>query len=333
MNVHTGRRPRSGNARTGAAMDELVVWRRRGIELPEHVARLLLGLVADGFTVRRCGPASDPVALVASYDWDEHVDLVTIRDFDQQVTAGRVVKQGGPVDVFAPETVVWTCEGQAESVLQSLLELVHPEHPAAPTVVSPAPISLYVARREQRPMAIRLPTPGRAGTRAARLGARLPPARPAVEDREPVAGDAWVHQRRGRRGKETGMSGVRVVACAVIGREHDVMVIRQPEAGWALPGAQVQPDERVEDALRRGVRETVGAEVSSASFLCLVEDTAGLFVVFDVIAAVEEASDDGRPQRHWVDPLQWASWDLHPASLLEALHVGEPPTWLPLRVR
>lgn len=154
-------------------MDEPAVGRRRGIELPERVQRLLLGLLADGFTVYCCGPKHDPAALVAAYQWPGYVDLVTIRDFDRLVSAARLPARGRRVDVFAPEVVVWACEGAAESVLAAALELVHPDHPAAPATVYPAPISLTVPRREQRPMSIRHPPPGRAGARAARLAARL----------------------------------------------------------------------------------------------------------------------------------------------------------------
>lgn len=73
-----------------------------------------------------------------------------------------------------------------------------------------------------------------------------------------------------------------IVACAVLGREDDVLMVRQHDGGLALPGGRVEPGEWVEDALDRGVREALGTGVSSASFLCLIEDPDGLFVVFDV---------------------------------------------------
>lgn len=154
-------------------MDELGLWRHRGVELPEAVARLLLGIGADGFVVYCCGPKSDPAALVASYEWPHHVDLVTIRDFTRRVAAARVPKQDGTVDVFAPGQVVWSYEGPAEPTLRAVLNLVHPAHPDAPTSTYPAPRALYIPRREQRPLSIRLPSPARMGTRATRLLARL----------------------------------------------------------------------------------------------------------------------------------------------------------------
>ena len=74
--------------------------------------------------------------------------------------------------MFAPEVVVWAYEGPAQPTLRALLNLVQPQHPDAPIGAYPAPRSLQVPRHEQRPMTIRLPSPGRVGVRAARL-ARL----------------------------------------------------------------------------------------------------------------------------------------------------------------
>lgn len=135
--------------------------------LPAAVERLLLDVVADGFVVYCCGPRAAPTALAASYEWDRYVDLVTIRRFDR-VTAARIPNRG-LVDVFAPDVVVWAYEGPAEHTLRALLNLVHPQHPDAPTVEYPAPRSLHVPRHEQRPTTIRLPSAGRSGVRAARL--------------------------------------------------------------------------------------------------------------------------------------------------------------------
>jgi hypothetical protein len=137
------------------------------VSLPPVVEGLLLDVVADGFTVYCCGPRAAPTALAASYEWEDCVDHLTIRRWDQ-VIAARVPKLGR-VDVFAPEVVVWAYEGPAECTLRALLALVHPRHPDAPTGVHPAPRSLQVPRHEQRPMTIRLPSADRAGVRAARL--------------------------------------------------------------------------------------------------------------------------------------------------------------------
>lgn len=135
------------------------------------VEGLLLDVVRDGFILYCCGDRAAPNALVASYEWDHCVDLVTIRDFDR-VTTARVPKQG-TVDVFAPKVVAWAYEGPPQCALGALLDLVHPAHPDAPTVEYPAPPSLHIPRAQQRPMTIRLPSPGRAGVRATRLATAM----------------------------------------------------------------------------------------------------------------------------------------------------------------
>ncbi len=135
--------------------------------LPPEVEGLLVDVVADRFVVYCCGPRAAPNALVACYEWDHCIDVLTIRDFDR-VTAARVPTRGR-VDVFAPEVVVWAYQGPPQQALRALLDLVHPAHPDAPTAEYPAPPSLHIPRAQQRPMAIRFPSSGRPGARATRL--------------------------------------------------------------------------------------------------------------------------------------------------------------------
>jgi hypothetical protein len=66
------------------------------------VEELLVAVVADGFTLYCCGPKTAPNALVAFYEWDGCVDLLTIRDFDR-VTMARVPTTRDAVDIFAPQ--------------------------------------------------------------------------------------------------------------------------------------------------------------------------------------------------------------------------------------
>lgn len=145
--------------------------------LPAEVEGLLIELVDDGFAVYRCGHRAAPHALVASYDWGDCLDLVTIRDFETITTAR--VPHHGKVDVFAPKVVIWAYEGPPQHALRALLTLVHPAHPAAPRTHYPAPPRLYISRAEQRPMTIRLASPERVGARAARLAAAVPTSAPA----------------------------------------------------------------------------------------------------------------------------------------------------------
>ncbi|MGH3692612.1 MAG: hypothetical protein ACRDRX_01160 [Pseudonocardiaceae bacterium] len=143
-----------------------------GDELPAGVEKLLVDVMDDGFTLYCCGPKAAPNALVAGYEWHDYVDLLMIRDFDRVITA-RAPRQGHRMDLFAPEVVVWAYEGPPQHALSALLELVHPEHPDAPTFGYPAPAGLRVPRAQQRPMTIRLPVPDRAGVRAARLDSAM----------------------------------------------------------------------------------------------------------------------------------------------------------------
>lgn len=145
---------------------------RQEVGLPAGVEALLVDVVADGFTLYCCGPKAAPRALVACYEWTDWVDLFTVRDFDRVITA-RAPKQGRRVDIFAPDVVVWAYEGPPQHAVRALLDLVHPEHPDAPTVGYPAPAGLRVPRVAQRPMTIQLPTPGRVGVRAARLATAM----------------------------------------------------------------------------------------------------------------------------------------------------------------
>lgn len=142
--------------------------------LSPEIERLLVEVVADGFTVHCCGPRTAPLALVASYQWEGYADLATIRRFDRVTTARVPAARCGRIDVFAPETVVWAYEGPPQRALRALLDLVHPQHPGAPHSAYPAPPALRIPRAEQRPMTIRLPPPDWAATRAARLAAAIP---------------------------------------------------------------------------------------------------------------------------------------------------------------
>lgn len=135
------------------------------------VEELLVDVAADGFTLYCCGPKTAPNALIAAYEWDHYVDLVTVHNFDR-VTTARVPKQD-TLNIFAPQVVVWAYEGPPQQALRALLDLVHPAHPDAPTADYPAPTGLQIPRTQQRPMTIRLPAPGRPRLRAQRLATAL----------------------------------------------------------------------------------------------------------------------------------------------------------------
>jgi hypothetical protein len=139
--------------------------------LPPEVERLLLDVMADGFTAYCCGPKAAPTALLAVYEWPHCVDLITIRNLDR-IIAARAPKRGS-VDIFAPEVVMWAYVGPPQWTLRVLLNLVHPQHPDAPHGEYPAPRYLHIRRAEQRPLTIKLPSSGQAGARARRLATAM----------------------------------------------------------------------------------------------------------------------------------------------------------------
>jgi hypothetical protein len=141
------------------------------VGLPTFVEELLVDVTTDGFTLYCCGPRLAPNALVAAYEWEQYIDLLTIWDFNR-VTTARVPKLD-TVDIFAPEVVVWAYEGPPQQALRALLDLVHPSHPDAPIAEYPAPASLHVPRAQQRPMTIRPPSPSQARVRADRLATAM----------------------------------------------------------------------------------------------------------------------------------------------------------------
>lgn len=142
-----------------------------GVCLPSEVEHLLVDVVADGFVVYCCGPRDAPWALVASYPWDDYVDLVTIRRFDRIITARVPTPEHARIDVFDPQVVVWAYEGPPQPALRALLNLLPPHHPDAPTRGYPAPAGLHIPRAQQRPLTVRVPPPHRVPARANRLAA------------------------------------------------------------------------------------------------------------------------------------------------------------------
>lgn len=128
-------------------------------------------LVDDGFAFHLCGERLDPVALVASYRWRSHVDLLTITESDR-VTAARALREPD-FDVFNPGKVVWAFGNEPEPTLRAFLNLKHPDHPDHPTATTEPPQLMTVPARLQRPMTFRSPESWKVGNRARRLETAL----------------------------------------------------------------------------------------------------------------------------------------------------------------
>lgn len=107
-----------------------------------------------GFTAYSCGNRRAPHVLVLAYDREGYLDVVNIRGADR-VTAARLPKYDG-LDIFAPTQAVWHYLGVLEPTVAAMLRLPPSDHPDAPTTVYPAPLTLFVASHEQRPMTVKL---------------------------------------------------------------------------------------------------------------------------------------------------------------------------------
>ncbi len=127
---------------------------------------LFQALVDDGFTAYCCGPKDDPTAVIAYYEWDDHVDVITVSR-EGPAAAARLAK---PADVLdPPDTCVWIWVGEPEQAIWQLLKLPPPDLPDAPAEMVATPTALRVPRELQRPTSIRMPPAGKAGIRADRL--------------------------------------------------------------------------------------------------------------------------------------------------------------------
>jgi hypothetical protein len=124
---------------------------------PPETYEAFAALKKAGFTGYCCGDRHAPHVLVALYDWRSqgYRDVINIRGADR-VTAARLPTDG--LDIFAPTWAVWHYIGTLEPAVAAMLRLPPPGHPDAPTTAYPAPLTLFVAAHEQRPMTIK---PGR----------------------------------------------------------------------------------------------------------------------------------------------------------------------------
>ena len=112
-------------------------WLQRRSVLTVGGSALLVDVVTDGFVLHCCGPKAAPFALVASYQWEDFVDLITIRRVDQITTARVPAPRHGRIDLFAPTVVVWTYEGPPQCALRALFVWLTPGTPTLPPARTP----------------------------------------------------------------------------------------------------------------------------------------------------------------------------------------------------
>ena len=150
--------------------------------LPALVEQLLVDVVADGFALYCCGPKAAPHALVACYEWDHCVDLLTIHDFDRVSTA-RVPAQAR-MDICCSPGRGLGLRGFAPAGTAGLAGPRASGASRCPHRRVSRASELARSRAQQRPMTIQLPSPGKAGMRAARLATAMPGFRP--EQQRPI---------------------------------------------------------------------------------------------------------------------------------------------------
>ena len=112
---------------------------------------------SSGFTLYCCGNRRAPHVLVCTLDRGGYMDVINIRGSDR-VTAARLPTYDG-LDIFAPTQAVWHYMGDLEAAVAAILHLPAPGQPDTPTSVYAAPVSLFVASSEQRPMTMKPGTP------------------------------------------------------------------------------------------------------------------------------------------------------------------------------
>jgi hypothetical protein len=114
-----------------------------------------VALRKSGWTHYCCGDHRAPHALVSVCKWGsyDYIDVINVRGTDR-VTAARLPKYNG-LDIFAPTQAVWHYMGTLEATVAAMLRLLPPHHPDAPTTTYPAPLTLFVSSREQRPMTVK----------------------------------------------------------------------------------------------------------------------------------------------------------------------------------
>jgi SnoaL-like protein len=144
----------------------------------DEVEGLFQALIADGFTRCRCGPENDPHAVIVFYEWDDHLDMITLPR-DGPAAAARMIKPEG-VRVLAddpdsvilnpPLTAEWAWVGDDPiSAIWAMLDLPHPDCPDAPAEQVATPAAMWLPPEQQWPMCIQVPDAGKVDARAIRL--------------------------------------------------------------------------------------------------------------------------------------------------------------------
>lgn len=124
------------------------------------------------------------------------------------------------------------------------------------------------------------------------------------------------------------------VTAAIIRRDGALLIAQRPpgshlEGLWEFPGGKREPDETLQECLRRECAEELGVEVRVGELLRVVEHTyPGLHVklhFFDCSLVAGEPAAVGCEAVRWVAPAELDSFRFPPADagLIEELRSGE----------
>lgn len=98
---------------------------------------------------------------------------------------------------------------------------------------------------------------------------------------------------------------IRVGAIALLKNDKDEILMmlrnREPAKGcWAIPGGKVELYERLEDTIKREMKEELGVEIEVTKFLCNVQDI------------------NQEEEQHWIMPV-------YEAKVIEGIVVNKEP--------
>ena len=116
---------------------------------------------------------------------------------------------------------------------------------------------------------------------------------------------------------------IRVGAIALLKNDKDeiLMMLRNKEPAkgyWAIPGGKVELYERLEDTIKREMKEDLGVEVEVTKFLCNIQDINQeteqhwIMPVYEA-KVVEGIVENKEPDKHL--DLQWFSIDQIPQNI------------------
>ena len=126
------------------------------------------------------------------------------------------------------------------------------------------------------------------------------------------------------------MSPVVAAIVASLDEGGRILVVKQstgPFAGaWLLPGGEVERDERVEDAVRRELREETGYTAAALRAVALYEVRSVPPGRFHILLHMYRAGElDGAPRAEtgsavrWIDPREL---DPHPTMAMQLVDLG-----------